>query len=66
MKTKIVMLCGALILCSLVIAQSEQEDATLIKVGASMPPFTVKTLDGTTVDSRDFKGKVVLLNFWAT
>jgi len=66
MKTMIVMLCGSLIFCSLVFAQSEQEAATVIKAGAAMPPFTVKTLDGQTIDSKEFKGKVVLLNFWAT
>jgi peroxiredoxin len=66
MKKKIIMLCGTLIFCSLVFAQSEQEDATVIKAGAAMPPFSVKTLDGRTIDSKEFKGKVVLLNFWAT
>jgi peroxiredoxin len=66
MKKMIVLLCAALISCSLVFAQSEQEAATVIKAGAAMPLFTVKTLDGKTIDSREFKGKVVLLNFWAT
>jgi thiol-disulfide isomerase/thioredoxin len=30
------------------------------------PPFAVKTLDGQRVSLDDFKGKVVLLDFWAT
>lgn len=30
------------------------------------PDFTVQTVDGATVSLSDFKGKVVLLNFWAT
>jgi thiol-disulfide isomerase/thioredoxin len=30
------------------------------------PSFTVKTLSGTSFNSRDFKGKVLLVNFWAT
>lgn len=30
------------------------------------PGFTLKSLDGKTVSLSDFKGKAVLLNFWAT
>lgn len=30
------------------------------------PDFTLKTLDGQSVRLADFKGKVVLINFWAT
>jgi peroxiredoxin len=30
------------------------------------PPFTLKDADGKTVSLADYKGKVVLLNFWAT
>lgn len=30
------------------------------------PDFTVQTLDGQTVSLSDFKGQVVLINFWAT
>jgi peroxiredoxin len=30
------------------------------------PPFTLKDADGKTVSLEDYKGKVVLLNFWAT
>ena len=32
----------------------------------TLPNFTFKTLDGRTIKLSDFKGKVVLLNFWAT
>ena len=32
----------------------------------TLPDFTFKTLDGKTIKLSDFKGKVVLLNFWAT
>ena len=34
--------------------------------GKPMPHFQVKTLDGTVIDSEQLKGKVVLVNFWAT
>ncbi|MEO8130942.1 MAG: redoxin domain-containing protein [Bryobacteraceae bacterium] len=30
------------------------------------PPFTLKDAEGKTVSLEDYKGKVVLLNFWAT
>ena len=30
------------------------------------PPFELKTLDGHTLNLSDFRGKVVVLNFWAT
>ncbi|MDD5261921.1 MAG: redoxin domain-containing protein [Methylacidiphilales bacterium] len=30
------------------------------------PDFTLKALDGTQMSSQDLKGKIVVLNFWAT
>ena len=35
-------------------------------VGKAAPPFTVMTLDGTPVSLADYKGKALLVNFWAT
>ena len=43
-----------------------QAGETLVKVGQKMPEFKVKMFDGSVIDSKDLKGKVVLLNFWAT
>ncbi len=37
-----------------------------IKEGAEAPDFTAKTIDNKTVKLSDLKGKVVLLDFWAT
>jgi len=37
-----------------------------LQPGMSAPPFTTKTLDGKEIKLSDFRGKVVLLNFWAT
>lgn len=34
--------------------------------GTDMPAFTLRALDGHPVASSELKGKVVLLNFWAT
>ena len=38
----------------------------LLKPGASAPDFTIGTPDGKSVRLSDFKGKYVVLDFWAT
>jgi Redoxin len=40
--------------------------APLTKVGQAIPGFTLTTLDGNEVNISNQKGKVVLINFWAT
>lgn len=37
-----------------------------VRVGAPAPEFTLRTTDGRTVSLADYKGKVVLVNIWAT
>ncbi len=37
-----------------------------LKVGQRAPDFTTQTLDGQSVTLSDYRGKIVLLNFWAT
>src|SRR5947209_1738840 len=37
-----------------------------LKIGDPVPPFSLQTLDGKTLDIANLKGKVVLLDFWAT
>ncbi len=39
---------------------------TWLKVGEDAPAFEVASLDGSTLRLRDFRGKYVLLHFWAT
>jgi cytochrome oxidase Cu insertion factor (SCO1/SenC/PrrC family) len=39
---------------------------TKFKEGISAPPFTLEDVAGKLVNLEDFRGKVVLLNFWAT
>ena len=43
-----------------------QEKETLLKVGDDVPEFVVEMFDGQKIDIKDLKGKVVLINFWAT
>jgi hypothetical protein len=52
---------------------SAESNATMDKVGmvaieedVMAPDFTVKTVSGDTIKLSSMKGKVVLLNFWAT
>jgi peroxiredoxin len=43
-----------------------QNNWSKIKEGAKAPAFQAKTIDGETVKLADLRGKVVLLDFWAT
>ena len=36
------------------------------RVGAQAPDFTLPALDGRSIALQDFRGRVVVLNFWAT
>ncbi len=47
-------------------AQDAYAETTIAKEGSEAPDFTVNTLDGSSVTLSSLKGKVVLLNFWAT
>lgn len=38
----------------------------LLKKGTTAPDFTIATPDGKTISLSDFKGKYVVLDFWAT
>ena len=47
-------------------AQQDIEATTLIHAGDVAPDFTVEMLDGSKVTLSEFRGKVVLVGFWAT
>jgi peroxiredoxin len=47
-------------------AGPEPPEAPQVAVGNPAPEFQLKTLDGKTAKLSDYKGKAVLLNFWAT
>jgi len=45
---------------------ADAPNASTAALGTQAPAFTVHTLDGRTLSSRAFAGKVLVLNFWAT
>lgn len=45
---------------------SQSDSTTLVKVGDPAPDFTVALFDGSQLKLSELRGKVVLLNFWAT
>ena len=50
-------------------AQSQQDEiakTTIVKKGDKAPDFTVEMVDGSKIQLSKLKGKVVLVNFWAT
>ena len=65
-----IVLCAALLFGGSFKAKAQDrptpEQATLVKDGQKAPLFEVQMFDGSTIKLADLKGKVVLLNFWAT
>lgn len=49
-----------------VIAQGDKSASDIVRVGDTMPAFTIHHDDGSRLESASLKGKVVLINFFAT
>ncbi len=64
-NTAIYVRLGIALLC-LVALGSAALAAQPLRVGDPVPPFSLQTLDGKTLNIASLKGKVVLLDFWAT
>ena len=60
MKKNIILL---ITLLSIIRVYSQNE---YVKTGDNVPDFTVTMFDGKKIQMKELKGKVVLLNFWAT
>jgi len=63
--TILVLLAAAAGILYAVVSFNKQEVVEM-KKGVAAPDFTLETLDGKSVTLSDLKGKVVLLNVWAT
>ena len=65
-----ILICAAMLFGNSFVAKAQDrptpEQATIAKAGMEAPAFEVKMFDGSTIKLADLKGKVVLLNFWAT
>lgn len=49
------------------VAQTQAQDtSSLIAEGKEAPAFTLNTLDGKAISLSDYKGKYVLIDFWAS
>ena len=59
-------LVAALLLGLIAIGWAQQDRFTAAEVGARAPDFTLPTMDGDTSSLSQYRGQVVLLNFWAT
>ncbi len=66
MKSNTVIILLLFLFSSLTFAQNDLESTTVLKVGNNLPAFTTQSLSGKTFSSDGLKGKVVLINFWAT
>jgi len=58
-----VLVLGLLVVLGLGLIRRQQGP---VGVGSRLPPFTLVTFDGETINSDDLKGKVALVNFWAS
>jgi len=66
MKSKSQAIALLLFFCSILFAQENVGNSTIVKVGDRMPAFETLSLSGKLLSSNVLKGKVVLINFWAT
>lgn len=48
------------------VSNAQEDDADIVKVGDAMPSFTIVSDDGSQLRSASLKGKVILVNFFAT
>ena len=64
------LICAAMLFGGTLTAKAQDrpspEQATRVKAGEKAPDFAVQMFDGSVAKLADMKGKVVLLNFWAT
>lgn len=55
-----------LLLLSLSISLAQTDRTTLVRIGSKAPAFVCTTIDGQTIDINKSKGKIIMINFFAT
>jgi len=53
-------------IAALTIVSAQADTTSLIRTGDAAPVFTCTTIDGKTIDISKLRGKVILINFFAT
>lgn len=66
MKTRLALLLAAAFTATALFAAQPSARPPLLAIGADAPDFTAYAADGRPVKLSEFRGKVVLLDFWAT
>ena len=66
MNKRLKVILAILILGLLITGYTACSEPSVARVGAAAPNFKLNNLDGQPVSLNDFKGKPVLINFWAT
>ena len=58
---------GSVVFCAMAVGVYAVQQANVASwKGKKLPAFTMKTVDGKTVNNATYKGKVLVLDFWAT
>lgn len=65
-KNILLLLILGLFACTTQAQEDEETESSFVKEGAEMPHFTFKDIEGKERSSDEFKGKVILINFFAT
>jgi len=47
-------------------AEIDKSEEIIFEIGKEVPNFTLKDLNGENVSLNDYRGKIVVINFWAT
>ena len=66
MNRKLILMMIISLLFGLLLAETDEEKSTLLNEGDMTPFFSFTTLDGQKYTTENLKGKVVLINFFAT
>ncbi len=66
MKYRYIFIAALLSFTFYALSTAEEENTDVNRVGQIVPEFSVKTIDESNIDIKDLRGKIVLINFFAT